>query len=148
MNLPPDCRGITSSIRFAGSPDEVNKNTITFYDSSAFTGGELMTSVDVPNLGYMEGKISSLIVTGPTPWTIYSERNFHGDSLCVASFEHDVGPNGQILDVGIFPTVSDIGIVDNSIKSARSGCHSKSKAKVPSLKADIRMASGASGTLM
>ena len=61
-----------SSLRYVGSPSTLNANTITFYEGDSFTGEEYYTETDALNFGSLGGRISSMIVTGNSYWTVYT----------------------------------------------------------------------------
>ncbi|KAK8384923.1 hypothetical protein O3P69_014470 [Scylla paramamosain] len=148
VNFPSEYRDITSSLRFVGSLEYLNADTITFYEGNSFTAAEFFAVGDNSNFGQMTGRISSLIVTGKSYWTIFSGEGYTGDRLCVGpETDHDVGPNGEVLDLGIYPAMTSLGIPDNSIKSVRKGCWSGRKIQAPKMKVDGRRENGAWGRL-
>lgn len=149
VNFPPQYCDLTSSLRFVGSMEVLNADTITFYEGTSFTAREYYTEVDTADFGQMAGTISSLIVTGLSPWTVYSGPNFSGLSFCVyADTDHDVGSNGEVFDLGIYPNMDSLNSPDNSIYSVRKGCWAGRKVKAPELKVDGRQKNGAWGRLV
>lgn len=67
--LPPSQM---SSLRYVGSSVSLNTDTITLYEGTAFTGNEYYTEYDAASLGPLAGSVSSLVITGPSPWTVYT----------------------------------------------------------------------------
>lgn len=71
MPLPPPLFQM-SSLRFVGSPVSLNTDTITLYEGTAFTGNEYYTEYDAATLGPLAMSVSSLVITGLSPWTVYT----------------------------------------------------------------------------
>ncbi|KAK8749092.1 hypothetical protein OTU49_015669 [Cherax quadricarinatus] len=146
VNFPSDYIDMCSSLRFAGSPYYVNEDSWTVYEGTAFSGSEYYGNYDSATFENLAGKVSSLILTGVSPWTIYSRENFLGESLCVfPNTDHDTGADGSVLDFGIFPDMSALNISDNSIYSVQKGCWSKVVVTTSKLKVDGRLKNGAWG---
>ena len=82
LDLPQPFTKVASSLRFTGAPDDWKYDTINFYFNDFFIGDEEFTYVDMPQLNY-NNRAQSLIVTGCSPWTLYTERNYLGVSTCV-----------------------------------------------------------------
>ncbi|KAG0701252.1 hypothetical protein GWK47_025339 [Chionoecetes opilio] len=148
VNFPAEYSDVTSSLRFVGSLEELNGDTITFYEGNSFTASEYFTLVDASSFGQMSGKISSVIVTGRNPWTIYSGEGFSGDRLCVYPNTDSDHVHDQYLDLGIFPNSQSLGVPDNSIRSVKKGCWTERVAKAPKLAMDGRQENGAWGRLV
>lgn len=53
------------------------QDVLTLYDGIAFTGTQYSWPVDVPTFGQLMGKLSSLVIFGSTPWTIFSYVNHY-----------------------------------------------------------------------
>merc|ERR1719369_1160234 len=100
-------------------------DTWTLYEGTIFTGSEYYGEGDSQDLGPLSYQASSLIVTGKSAWTFYEGRDYSGYRVCVEpNTDHDVGANGGVLNYGIFTSVTDVGMTDNSIGSVRKGCWS------------------------
>ncbi|XP_071542387.1 uncharacterized protein [Panulirus ornatus] len=107
VNFPTEYTNMCTSLRYAGSPNYLNEDTWTMYEGSYFTGVEYYGNGESSNFGPITGSVSSFILTGLSPWTIYSGENWSGDTMCVyPNTDHDVGSNGATIDFGIFPEVS------------------------------------------
>merc|ERR1719295_269622 len=78
--LPYGFRNQASSLRLAGTPDGWQYETINFYKEEKFVGKESFTCEDNRRFKH---DIRSLIVTGCDKWTLYSEPNYSGSSVCV-----------------------------------------------------------------
>ncbi|KAF2348302.1 hypothetical protein FHG87_020943, partial [Trinorchestia longiramus] len=61
-----------SSLRYAGSPYGLDDNYYNLYEGEYFQGTELRGNVDKTDLGDLDQKVSSLIITGQSEWTIYT----------------------------------------------------------------------------
>ena len=44
----------------------------TFFEGEKFTGEDYLSAIDVGSFGKLSGKISSLIIAGEKPWTLYT----------------------------------------------------------------------------
>uniref|UniRef100_A0A0K2VIQ3 Beta/gamma crystallin 'Greek key' domain-containing protein n=1 Tax=Lepeophtheirus salmonis TaxID=72036 RepID=A0A0K2VIQ3_LEPSM len=111
--------GKVSSIRYSGVED-LNANTLNFYEGPGFMGIEQYVYKDAPKLKYDNfGK--SIIISGCKPWTLYEKANFAGKRICVypASLTSPCKP-------GFFETPTAFGNFGNVVSSARLGCFSKS----------------------
>ncbi|CAB4061539.1 unnamed protein product [Lepeophtheirus salmonis] len=91
-------------------------SSINFYAQEGFSGEEQYYTNDIPYpVKSVFGK--SLIVTGCDEWTIYSEKYFAGESVCVKPIDMDnCSPT-------FYPTVDKLGL-GHRLRSARKGCHS------------------------
>ncbi|XP_050728585.1 uncharacterized protein LOC127004613 isoform X2 [Eriocheir sinensis] len=148
-NFPGKFANRASSLSSAGSYARLNADTITLYEGTSFTGKLLSIEYypDQPSLYDVAGKVSSFIVVGTSPWTIYTGEDYTGNYWCVYATERDTSSDGRVLDVGMFPSIEEAGIPDNSIQSVRKGCWGKRVAKAPELKVDGRQKNGAWGRL-
>lgn len=61
-----------SSVRLVKNMMAVHQDMITFFEGKMFSAQEYYSSIDTPSLGTLAGKISSLILTGASPWTVYT----------------------------------------------------------------------------
>ncbi|XP_027230991.2 uncharacterized protein [Penaeus vannamei] len=134
-----------SSLKYVGSPSEINYDTWTVYEGTLFTGSESYGSSSHSNT---QKRGSSIILTGTSPWTFYDEEDWAGRSWCVfPNTDVDQGDGGEVFNLGIYPDVQEIGITDNSIASVKKGCWSKNVVKAEPLKAEHRGRNGAWGVL-
>jgi len=147
--FPSTFDNMASSVRFGGSPYHLNEDSFTLYAGESFTGDEFWSYKDEADLTYIANRGSSLVITGQSAWTFYSELNYRGRSVCVyPSTDHDVSPDGsERLDLGLFPTISSTGIASDSVSSVAKGCYSRNVVKATSLEALHRVANGASGII-
>ncbi|CAL4063736.1 unnamed protein product [Meganyctiphanes norvegica] len=114
-DLPVTWHGEASSVRYAGTGD-LHDETITVYHSPDFAGGEIMFIREEPFLGDYNNEASSMIITGETPWTVYSHPGFHGDAICLQP--HPIG-DGYYFGAW---NVGDIGMPNNELSSVQKGC--------------------------
>ncbi|CAL4140337.1 unnamed protein product, partial [Meganyctiphanes norvegica] len=121
-DIPVTHHGKLSSVRFSGSGD-LRDETATMYHGYFFMGGEDLIIRDMDELGDFEREASSMIVTGESTWTVYSEEYYEGISICLEPW--NIG-NSQY--VGAFE-VNDIGMPNNVISSIKKGCFSKNVIK-------------------
>ncbi|CAL4167187.1 unnamed protein product [Meganyctiphanes norvegica] len=117
-DIPVTHHGKLSSLRFAGSGD-LHDETATMYHGYFYMGGEDLIIRDMDELGDFEREASSMIVTGETPWTVYSEEYYEGVSICLEPWNV-----GNSVYVGAFE-VYTIGMPNNVISSIRKGCFAK-----------------------
>ncbi|XP_040565148.1 uncharacterized protein [Lepeophtheirus salmonis] len=105
-----------SSLRSSGVGQHYTDSSINFYAQEGFSGEEQYYTNDIPYpVKSVFGK--SLIVTGCDEWTIYSEKYFAGESVCVKPIDMDnCSPT-------FYPTVDKLGL-GHRLRSARKGCHS------------------------
>ncbi|KAK7081124.1 hypothetical protein SK128_027950 [Halocaridina rubra] len=145
VNFPSEYSNIVSSIRYVGDASNPNSDSWTLYEGQYFTGDEYFGVADSASLAYLDNEASSLVLTGLSPWTFYSGQSWTGSSLCVyPDTDHDVGPQGDFLDFGIYPDITTTGIPDNAIRSVRKGCWGRI-AKPPPMKVEGRAKNGAWG---
>lgn len=73
-----------SSFRFAGSGKDYKQDFIDLFSGIFFTGVHLSTSMAVSNLSSLRlPGTTSIIVSGTSPWTLYSNDSFVGRRKCV-----------------------------------------------------------------
>ncbi|TRY76468.1 hypothetical protein TCAL_05345 [Tigriopus californicus] len=110
-----------SSIRLAGAPDDYKQDSLNLYEGRLFMGKEQYFDEDAPqitekNLG------ASAIVSGCSPWTIYADANYQGESICLQ-------PRTDTPDC--YPTFffepAEIGPLASNVSSIRRGCFAKNK---------------------
>ncbi|ODM86602.1 hypothetical protein Ocin01_20080 [Orchesella cincta] len=97
-NLFASISGKVTSVRYWGVAEE------KFY-------------ADKPTLNFA-GKHKSIIITGPSQWTVYEGSNYSGANKCLHS------SSGKAT---IIPDIADIGIRHHSLRSVRKGCWSKAE---------------------
>ncbi|KAK3856104.1 hypothetical protein Pcinc_037527 [Petrolisthes cinctipes] len=148
LNFPIDYVDMSSSLRFAGSPTCLNCDTFTVYDGVDFNGAEYYGVTDSYDLGALDAKVSSIVITGYTAWTFYEGLSFTGFSVCLyPDTFHTEGPGGLTLDLGMYPDVTQVQLYDNAVRSVRQGCFSEKVVKASSIKAEFRSEKGAWGYL-
>jgi len=117
--------GYVSSIKFVGKTEDYRQDTITFYETTYFQANEEYVEHDIPNLSLM-GRISSLIVTGSSPWTIYDKTNFRGNAICLQPESSPYYEPAFVPDtINLEPTVPH-----GTIASVRKGCYTTKIAKI------------------
>jgi hypothetical protein len=107
--------GYISSARFVGSPYDYRTDTFTLFEEDYFQGNEEYTFVDLPNL-VLAGRHRSIVITGQSPWTIYDNPNYSGNSICLFPAQNPDYEPYLITDV------SSIDIPYGSIRSVKKGC--------------------------
>ncbi|XP_047478728.1 uncharacterized protein LOC125031811 [Penaeus chinensis] len=135
-DFPSDYSYMASSLKFVGSPDTMDADGFTVFEGTAFTGSEFYSESDAADLGPLTRHGSSIVITGTSPWTFYSDNSWSGRHMCLFPNIHDEGANGEVLNFGLFPNVEDIGIMDNSIGSVRKGCWIPSEVESKPLEAE------------
>ncbi|XP_063598576.1 uncharacterized protein LOC134775064 [Penaeus indicus] len=151
-DFPSDYSYMASSLKFVGSPETMDADGFTVFEGTAFTGSEFYSESDAADLGPLTRRGSSIIITGTSPWTFYSDNYWSGRHMCLFPNIHDEGTNGEVLNFGMYPNVEDLGIMDDSIGSVRKGCWIPSEVeaeplKAEHLKAEYRGKNGAWGIL-
>ncbi|CAL4085299.1 unnamed protein product [Meganyctiphanes norvegica] len=117
-DLPVTQQGQASSVRYAGTGD-LHDETLSVYHSHKYSGGEEMFIREEPFFGDYNNQGSSIIVTGESPWTLYSGPGYHGDGICITPW-----PIGDGYYFGAW-NVEDVGIENNELSSLQKGCFSK-----------------------
>merc|ERR1711942_429860 len=107
-----------SSVRFAGTGDLADESA-TLYHGFFYMGGEDLIIRDMDELGDFEREASSMIVTGESPWTVYSEDYYEGIAVCLEPWNV-----GNDTYVGSFE-VYTIGSSTNVVSSVKKGCHAE-----------------------
>ncbi|KAF2366418.1 Gamma-crystallin-related, partial [Trinorchestia longiramus] len=147
-DFPLEFADVTSSLRYGGSPYSLNEDSFTLYQGELFTGSEFWSNTNSATLDYLDLDGSSLLLTGVSAWTFFTGTQYTGVAVCVyPSTDHDVGQDGTYLDLGIFASMADLGIPDNSIRSAVRGCYSEKVVRGKPLDAVHRAANGAMGVI-
>ena len=120
-NVPSQFDNVASSVRFTGAPDAWKADTLNLYLNEYFIGGEEYTYTDLPQMNYND-QTKSIVVTGCSAWTIYSDANYRGTCKCLyPASTSDCTP-------GFYSTQQSLGHLSGSISSARRGCYCSSKA--------------------
>merc|ERR1712243_77036 len=112
-DLPVTHHNDLSSVRFAGTGD-ITEETLTVYHGMDWSQGEEMFIRDEDWFGDFNNQASSLLVTGPSPWTVY-EHSYSGVAICLEP---------RMIN-GIYYgawNVWDIGMPNNVLSSIRKGC--------------------------
>ncbi|XP_018012335.1 uncharacterized protein LOC108669498 [Hyalella azteca] len=123
-NWSPQCQNMVSSLRYAGSPYGLNDNYYNLYEGTYFRGREFRGNTNAADLGDLDMAVSSLIVTGQSGWTFYTDVNLTGSNVCVYADEHHT--NGDIdHDFARVQGMEKLGLPDNSIRSVARGCLSE-----------------------
>jgi len=107
---------VVSSVRFAGSAQDYRSDTITLYEGTYFQGEEEYTFTDLPSLDRLGGNHASLILTGSTPWTVYDNTNYQGNSVCLYP------PQSSDYTPYFLSDTTSVSIPYGTIKSLRKGC--------------------------
>merc|ERR1719244_1603810 len=117
-DLPVTRHNQASSVRYAGTGD-LHDETLTVYHSWAYSDGEIMFIREEPYFGDYNNEGSSIIVTGESPWTLYSGPGYHGVGICVQPWHIGGG-----YYFGAW-SVEDIGMPNNVMSSLQKGCLSE-----------------------
>ena len=120
-DVPAGFNDMASSLRYTGAPDEWKADTLNMYLNPYFAGGEEYTYVDLPQVNY-DDSAQSIIVTGCSAWTLYSNRNYGGSCMCV--YPSDTSK----CFPGFYTTPSSLGFLAGQVSSARRGCYCSNKA--------------------
>ncbi|CAL4072720.1 unnamed protein product [Meganyctiphanes norvegica] len=70
-----------SSIRYAGSSEDLYTSSFMVYEGDWFGGAEYYGETSIPSLSGL--KVSSLVVIGDYAWTFYDYENWEGHCFCV-----------------------------------------------------------------
>ncbi|QQP54255.1 Gamma-crystallin A [Caligus rogercresseyi] len=123
---------VFSSLRYSGVGENMIESTINFYDGAGFMGREQFYYGDSSYLNYDNfGK--SIIITGCEPWTLYEDKHFRGDHICLYPGSTSSCAPGFFIepkDFGYFSNrvslkPKDFGYFSNRVSSVRRGCFSK-----------------------
>merc|ERR1719244_983220 len=137
VNVPSGFDNQASSLRYTGAPDSWTSDTLNFYLNEYFIGGEEYTYGDTPQLNYND-QAKSLIVTGCSAWTLYTDKNYRGNCKCVwPSDTNKCFP-------GFYSTEKSLGFMARSVSSVRRGCYCGSSA-LPENQGVRSLEGGASG---
>ncbi|XP_053631628.1 uncharacterized protein [Cherax quadricarinatus] len=96
-----------SSLRYGGSTSCLNCDTWTVYLDLYFSGSEYYGTTDTASLGSLQKEVSSILLTGISPWTFYNGPSYTGSSVCLyPSTDQDTDGAGSVLNIGLYPDVS------------------------------------------
>ncbi|XP_037075006.1 uncharacterized protein LOC119096285 [Pollicipes pollicipes] len=116
-----------SSVRRIGDFYDAGADSLSLYEGTYYSGNQVFTKSYLTSIGTTYG-YSSVLVTGPDAWTIYTGDNYTGQRVCLYSgSDTAVSPSGQKIEWGLFPTADYLGVVGSNIRSARKGCYSSTK---------------------
>jgi len=119
LDLPQPFIQVASSLRFTGAPDDWKYDTLNFYFNNFFIGDEEFTYTDMPQLNY-NNRAQSLIVTGCSPWTLYTDTYYRGQAMCV--FPSD---SSQCLP-GLYDS-QHLSLAGQISSAKRGGCFSEKR---------------------
>jgi len=123
-NFPSAFDNKLTSLRYGGAPDDYKADVLNMYEGEYFAGNEQYFYSDAAYLN-QDNFGASLLVTGCSPWTVYSLNNYQGASLC---FYPSDTSNCYPGFLEVFP--SEIEFWVNEISSVRKGCYSKNVHKM------------------
>nr|XP_027227624.1 uncharacterized protein LOC113819614 [Penaeus vannamei] len=119
-----------SSIKFVGSPNALNADTFTLYQGTYFSGMEKYTIEDIPDLGAFSNLASSAIVTGSSPWTLYSGSGYTGTAVCLYPDTDSISVNDQAITVGAHGQLAYLRPDNTSAQSPRGALQNIVKAEL------------------
>ncbi|QQP50166.1 Crystallin_ beta A1, partial [Caligus rogercresseyi] len=96
----------------------LERPSLNLYKVSGFGGTEVYHGHDFPFLMEEGMSFESIILTGCRPWTLYSEKFYEGDRICIYPGDE------ERCYPGFFPRNKDFGYFGSRIKSGRIGCYS------------------------
>jgi len=112
--------GYVSSVRAVGALEDYRQDSLTLYVDPYFQNEEEFSVGDLPHLR-LNGRISSLIITGSSHWTIYDKPSFGGRGICL-----QITPTPEYAPSFVQDTTELDPIVPHgSIASVRKGCYTE-----------------------
>ena len=108
-----------SSARFAGLSDDWKADHMSYYTEEWFMGWKEGLVTDSPFIQFTNGA-KSLVVSGCTPWTLYEDRHYIGDCMCVY-------PSSSACTPGMYKDESSLGYMAGRVMSVRKGCYCNNK---------------------
>ncbi|RXG70963.1 hypothetical protein Avbf_10550 [Armadillidium vulgare] len=115
VDFPSEVDGVTSSLKYAGNRYVLNEDSYTIYSGEFYTGDEFYGNVDTASLSSLTDQGSSIILTGLSDWTFYTEYDFGGYAYCFSpSTDQDVGLDGTVLNFGFYGSLSSAGVPTTS----------------------------------
>ncbi|XP_018013029.1 uncharacterized protein LOC108670089 [Hyalella azteca] len=123
-----------SSLRYAGSPYGLDDVYYNLYEGINWGGNEFKGNTNAPTVANLDMNVSSLSISGQSPWTFFTGLQYAGEAVCV--YPYLLTNNGVDLhyreiayvrkqkEPSIFysPKITSLGIPDNSIRSVAKGC--------------------------
>jgi len=108
-------QGSVSSLRFVGSGGDYRKDSITLFSGTYFQEKEEFFVESAKHV-LLVGSVKSLIITGTSGWTVYSQEDYTGDAFCII-------PKASTNFAPEFvPDVKSFSIPHGAIKSLKKGC--------------------------
>jgi len=104
--------GHIGSVRYVGTSQDTRDSTITFFNRHRFQGLEQLIRDDYPNVNV---EVSSFVITGTAPYTVYDEPNFRGKSITFKP------KHSSIFRPAFVEEIAQFEIFPNTIKSVRQG---------------------------
>lgn len=135
---------MATSIRYAGSNTVLDQSSFTLYEGQGFQGLEMYSENSQTDLRNMNARAQSIILTGTSAWTFYTESNYQGYHTCV-QYQHTDTLNGVSMHYGLFPKITN-QYFNKAIKSVRKGCYSDNIMEVSPLSIIQEAPNGAMGS--
>ncbi|XP_018008087.1 uncharacterized protein LOC108665794 [Hyalella azteca] len=135
FDLSAACFGTVSSLRYAGSDDGLNDNFYNLYEGVSFQGLEYKGNNTSTDVGSLDEKVSSVILSGTERWTFFTGPGFTGGSVCAIPDDQYIGSDGTILNFGLFETLNELSLFDGGIRSLIKGCFSDTVVSAKAVKA-------------
>ncbi|XP_018014053.1 uncharacterized protein LOC108671084 [Hyalella azteca] len=110
-----------NSLRYAGSPYGMDDVYFNLYNTTYFGGNEFTGNTNTETVVELDMEVSSLIVSGQSPWTFFTGLKFTGESVCVYP-SYNSTDNGISIHYFDAASMSSLGLPDNSIRSVARGC--------------------------
>ncbi|XP_018028087.1 uncharacterized protein LOC108683296 [Hyalella azteca] len=113
-----------SSLRYAGSPYGLDDVYYNLYEGEEWTGNEFKGNTNAPTVANLDMNVSSLSISGQSPWTFFTGLQYAGVAVCVYP-DYTINDDGiylhhnRISKIGL---TQDLGLPDNSIRSVAKGC--------------------------
>ncbi|XP_018010994.1 uncharacterized protein LOC108668316 [Hyalella azteca] len=110
-----------SSLRYAGSPYGIDDVYFNLYNTSDYGGNEFKGNTNTETVVALDMEVSSLIISGQSPWTFFTGLKFTGQSACVHPI-YSYSNNGISMHYYYELSITNLGLPDNSIRSVARGC--------------------------
>ncbi|XP_063866145.1 uncharacterized protein LOC135103602 isoform X2 [Scylla paramamosain] len=146
VTFPFQYRNVVSSVRPIGGENNEYGDMLISYQGEGFTGAQHSWQYNDPFMLEEIGRISSIIVTGMSPWTVYSGEYYTGNSLCVYPDIYPANYHTQPYILGMYINITMLGLPN--IISARKGCWASFGARPQSIRVDGRNANGYYGRIL
>ncbi|CAG0913389.1 unnamed protein product [Notodromas monacha] len=109
--------------------NDFSLDTVTLFTGSFFTSWEYFIPDDMEQTPQWQYPLHSVVITGSSPWTLYTQKGYTGASACLYP--------GQQQNPGLYPTAAYLGNTAGwVVKSVRRGCHATTQLR--SINADER----------